>query len=60
MCLRRILRERGLPCQVCPTPRDLDDSCGIALRFDPDRIGEVEAEARGADVPVRIVRRGPA
>jgi hypothetical protein len=59
MRLRGLMKERRIDCQICPTPRDLADSCGIALRFSPDRRGEVEALAEGGHIPIRIVRREP-
>ncbi len=57
MRLHAALNEAGIPHDICPTPRDLDASCGIALRFDAERSGVVEDVARGCPVPVRIVSR---
>ena len=57
MRLHAALTKAGVPHDICPTPRDLDASCGIALRFDAERSGAVEDYARECPVPVRIVRR---
>ncbi len=58
MRLHAALRKAGVPHEICPTPRDLDESCGIALRFDAERSAVVEGISRECPVPVRIVRRG--
>ena len=58
MRLHAALNEAGVTHDICPTPRDLDASCGIALRFDAERSAVVEGISRECPVPVRIVRRG--
>ena len=57
MRLHAALKKAGVPHDICPTPRDLDASCGIALRFDAECSGIVEDIARECPVPLRIVRR---
>jgi hypothetical protein len=51
------LVRAGIPHDICPTPRDLDASCGIALRFHADVAGAVERIANECPVPVRVLRR---
>ncbi len=57
MRLHAALKGAGVPHDICPTPRDLDASCGIALRFDAERSGAVEESARECRIPVRVLRR---
>ncbi len=35
---QKLLRAEGVPFQVMPVPREVSASCGIALRFGPDRL----------------------
>ena len=63
--LHRSLRVQGLPHALCPTPRHLAASCGLALRFASDLEGEVRRSADALSVPVDLVceerplREGP-
>jgi hypothetical protein len=37
----KLIRER-IPVTLIPTPRRFSESCGIALRFETERLAEIE------------------
>ena len=60
MRLSKVLREQGVGHNICPTPRHLARSCGIALRFDPAlRETVTAAAAAAAVVAVTVVEDTP-
>lgn len=59
MRLSRTLRAEGVDHAVCPTPRHLAASCGIALRFLPDLRETVEAAAAAHAVSLVVVQDPP-
>jgi hypothetical protein len=50
------LKRRGTTCTLCPTPRHLSRSCGLALRFSPEDEAAVRAAASSVAVEARYVR----
>jgi hypothetical protein len=59
MILHRHLRVLGLRDEICPTPRHLADSCGIALRFDAVQSEVVREAAASLAIPVELVVQQP-
>lgn len=41
MKAERVLGRNGLAVKLVPTPRELSSDCGVALRFNPDDIEDV-------------------
>ena len=59
MRLAAELKRRGTTCTLCPTPRHLSRSCGLALRFAPEDEAAVRAAASSVAVEARYVREAP-
>jgi hypothetical protein len=51
----KVLKDLGLRVKLIPTPRQLSSDCGAALRFDVDRLAEVESLLHQYDVPIASV-----
>jgi hypothetical protein len=50
----KVLLKEGLAVKLIPTPRELSSDCGIALRFEWDDRGQVEAGLSRAGVEFEI------
>ena len=53
--LHRSLRAQGVDHALCPTPRRLAASCGVALRFAREDEPRVQRSADAQAVPVDLV-----
>ena len=48
-----VLRAVGVPALTIPSPRELGELCGIALRVEPSAAEAAEAALAGAHTPAR-------
>lgn len=48
----KVLKANRIPIKLIPTPRELSSDCGVALRFDRERIQTVQAILQDAGVEV--------
>ena len=52
MRAEKVLKKDELTVKLIPTPRELSSDCGIALRFDWDRVDDVETLLDAARVEI--------
>ncbi|ACZ18490.1 DUF3343 domain-containing protein [Thermanaerovibrio acidaminovorans] len=55
MMLHRRLREVGLEHHICPSPRHLTESCGIALKMSGELVERALEAASELKLRVRVV-----
>ncbi|MCX7827983.1 MAG: DUF3343 domain-containing protein [Thermanaerothrix sp.] len=55
MMLHKRLRELMVPHHVCPSPRHLTESCGIALKFDEAYLEQVALKAEELSLKVAVI-----
>ena len=48
-----VLRDAGIPAVTIPSPKELGELCGIALRVEPDAAAGAEAAFALAGAPAR-------
>lgn len=48
----KVLKQAGLAVKLIPTPRQLSSDCGMALRFEWERLEDVTAALQAARVEV--------
>jgi hypothetical protein len=55
MMLHKRLKELGVPHHICPSPRHLTESCGIALKFPDDALEAVKCSAEDLKISVKVI-----
>lgn len=55
MLAYNLLSENGIPCQVVPTPRELDSSCGVSLVVEGKYISRVRKAFDGSSLGVEEI-----
>lgn len=53
--LHKRLKELGVPHHICPSPRHLTESCGIALKFHEGELGVLVRSAREINVAIKVI-----
>ena len=42
LALNKILKKKDIPSRVCPVPRDISSSCGMAVAVSPDNLDKAK------------------
>ena len=52
----KLLKKKGYPVKLIPTPRQFSSDCGIALRFDWNQSGQIKSLLDEARVEFDAIR----
>jgi hypothetical protein len=55
MRAEKVLNKEGYSVKLIPTPRQFSNDCGIALQFDWDKCGQVEALIKDSKVEIDTI-----
>lgn len=55
----KVLLKAGIECRLIPIPRSLSSDCGVAARFDWEKVADVERVLNSEDVEFKAIHPMP-